>query len=293
MEKMKKLKALIEILRPKQWIKNGFVFAGIIFSQNIFNFPYLIKTILAFISFCLISSSVYIINDIKDKEADKLHPKKRKRPLPSGRLKSWEAFIFFIFIFAGSIALALKIGYKFGYVVLSYFFLNLFYTLLLKKIVIVDILTIAFGFVLRALGGVVAINVDFSPWLFISTLTLSIFLGLAKRRAELIGLEENAHKHRKTLKEYTLPFMDQLISISVASTLIAYSIYTVSPETISKFGREIMLTTVFVIYGLFRYLYLVYIKHEGDAPEKIVLKDKSLILGILLWGITAFLCIYL
>lgn len=288
---------LIEILkstRPHQWLKNLFIFAPIIFSQNIFNLPYILKTGIAFISFCLLSGSLYILNDLNDREEDKLHPIKSKRPIASGRLKRSSAILSFITLSALAFVLAITLNKYFFIIALAYFSLQVAYSFWLKHVVILDVFVVAAGFLIRVVAGGLAIDVSLSSWLLICTILLALFLAMSKRRHELILLEENAHNHRPILKEYNPYLLDQMIAVVTASTLITYCLYTISEETVTKFGTTKLIYTIpFVLYGIFRYLYLVHQKSEGGSPDVLIIKDKPLLADIFLWIVSAILILYL
>ncbi len=287
---------LVEIfksLRPYQWTKNLFVFAPLIFSQNIFNVPYLLKTVLAFGIFCLLSGAVYIWNDLRDLEADKLHPVKSQRPLASGRLGKISAAIAFVFISLVGLGCALLLNMNFFILALAYVLLQVLYSSWLKHVVILDVLLIAAGFLLRVSAGAVVILVDISEWVLICTFLLALFIALSKRRHELVFLEEDASHHRPILEEYSPYLLDQMISVVTASTVMAYCLYTISEETVAKFGSSRLIYTVpFVLYGIFRYLYLIHKKGEGGSPEFLILKDKSFLAGILFWIASVVIILY-
>jgi len=279
-------------LRPKQWPKNLLIFAALVFSKNLRNGFYDTETILGFIIFCIISGSIYIINDLVDKNKDKLNPKKAKRPIASGKLPVRYAIPAFLFFSISGIVAAFKLGSNFGLVVIIYFAIQILYTFVLKNIVILDIFVIAIGFVLRVVAGAAIIAVSISNWLLVCTLFLSLFLALGKRRFELIKLDK-ATGHRTALKEYNVQLLDQMITVVTSASIVAYSIYTLSPETIDKFKtKNLMYTIPFVLYGIFRYLYLIYQKEIGGAPEEILISDIPLIINILLYGFTVWLIIY-
>jgi len=282
-----------ESLRPRQWTKNLFVFAGILFSQNIFNAPMLLETTLAFIIFCLLSGSVYILNDLSDLKQDRHHPVKARRPLASGKLKTSHAVITLAILIPTCLLASYLLNIPFLLAAFSYLLLQTAYSFFLKHIVILDVFAIACGFVLRVVAGAVMINVEISSWLIICTILLSLFLGLSKRRHEAVELEETAQKHRKVLSEYSPYLLDQMISVVTASTVIAYALYTTSAETIEKFGtRNLIFTVPFVLYGILRYLYLIHQKDTGGNPENILVTDKPLIINIILWIITAGIILY-
>lgn len=275
-------KDLIESIRPKQWTKNLLIFAALLFTANLTDINLLVRSTLAFILFCFLSGSAYILNDLTDLEEDRAHPFKCKRPLASGRLKVSSTLGFSLFLAIFSLIAGYHLSFNFFLTALIYFLLNLVYSLSLKNIVIIDVLSISLGFVLRAVAGAVVIEVAISPWLLICTLLLALFLALGKRRQELTLLKDKAGYHRRILKRYSSSLLDQMISVVTSSTVIAYCLYTFTSETAQK-AKFLMLTMPFVLYGIFRYLYLIYQKGEGGEPETILLKDKPLIVNILLW----------
>ncbi len=285
-------KALLETMRPKQWVKNLIVFGGLIFSDAGLGLdPHAImKALAAFFIFCLISSTAYILNDLQDIEKDRAHPTKQSRPLPSGRLPIGTAKAALLFFLLFSLFSAFALHPLFGVTVLLYIVNNALYNLVLKSKVILDVFSIAAGFVLRAVGGAVAISVAISPWLYLLTVLLSLFLGISKRRHELLLLEEGRGAFRKVLTEYTAPMLEEMLSVVTASTVIAYSIYTFTAPNLPA-NHTMMLTIPFVIYGIFRYLYLV---HSGkDAPpDEMLLKDRPMIATIALWGVAVVLILY-
>lgn len=283
---------IIKSLRPRHWTKNLFIFAGIIFSKNLLNFDYLTKVIFSFLVFSMVSGCGYIINDLKDRERDKLHPKKAKRPIASGKLSSNSAIISVSILLPISIFFSFLLEKKFFIATSSYILLDIIYTFYLKDIVILDVLSLSFFFLLRVLAGTWVINVETSPWLLICTVLISLFLALGKRRHEVLTIER-ATEHRASLSIYSIPLIDQMIAITTSSTLIAYMIYTLSEETARKFGtRNLFLTLPFVMYGIFRYLHLIYSKNLGGNPEEALLSDGPFFLSILFWGITAIIIIY-
>jgi 4-hydroxybenzoate polyprenyltransferase len=286
--------ALIEAMRPRQWTKNFFVFAGIVFGQRLYDRGALIWSIAAFCIFCFLSSAVYLINDVLDAEKDRQHPRKRARPIASGRLPAAVALVAAIVFALGSVRLSSAVNPDFTALAVSYLVLNLLYSLFLKKIVIVDALMVALFFVLRAAAGAAAINVEISHWLLICTLLLALFISLSKRRHEIVLLESNASAHRTSLTHYSAYLLDQMIGVVTASTLMAYVLYTVDERTIAVFGSERLLYTVpFVIFGIFRYLYLIHQKGEGGNPDRIVLSDRPFFANMLLWIAAVALAIYL
>ncbi len=272
------------LLRPRQWVKNLILFAGLIFSHQLTNVGLLTTTIFAFFLFCLLSSSVYIFNDLYDLENDRNHPTKKFRPLPAGKVTTRAAWMMVVILAVLSVGLSFWLGKSFGLIALSYLLLFVAYTLYLKHLVIIDVLVIAIGFVLRAVAGASVIKVEISPWLLICTILLALFLALSKRRHELILLETSAENHRKILEEYSAYFLDQMISVVTASTVMAYTLYTMSDRTIKELKTTNLPYTVpFVLYGIFRYLYLIHRKAEGGRPEKLLFTDLPLLADILLW----------
>ncbi len=287
------LKDLFLTLRPKQWIKNGALFAPLLFSQNLLNGPLFIKTLEAFGLFCLLTGSVYIFNDLKDLKEDQRHPVKRNRPLASGRVDQTLAWIAALLILIVSFLLGSMISIRFVEIMAAYLLLQVLYTLYLKHLVILDIFSIAAGFVLRVVAGGRAIGVHLSPWLLICTMLLSLFLAMAKRRQELIFLKDDAANHRGILKEYSPYLLDQMMGVVTATTVMSYALYTISEETIAKFHTPNLIFTIpFVLYGIFRYLYLVHHKVEGGRPEEILLTDRPLLLTVLGWTITVLVVLY-
>lgn len=279
-------------MRPKQWIKNFIIFAGLIFSKNIFDMTMLARTILAFLLFCLLSGSVYITNDLIDLEKDRNHPRKASRPIASERLTSLQAEIWVVILILVALGVSFSLSLFFGLIAASFLLLNFAYTLLVKRIVILDVMTIAISFVLRALAGTAVIEVSLSPWLLICTILLALFLGLNKRRHEIVVLGENASRHRDVLAHYSPYLLDQMISVVGASTVIAYSLYTFTSSTAHR-ARYLTFTIPFVLYGIFRYQYLVHQKNQGGSPEEILLRDIPLLINIFLWIIAIGVILYL
>ena len=280
-------------MRFQQWIKNFFIFAALIFSTNLFNTQDLLLTIVGFILFSIAVSGVYIFNDIIDLEKDKLHPLKSRRPLSFGKLSVKAASIASIILVLIGLLGAFVLKTEFGVVLSIYVIINVWYSYQLKGIVILDVMTIAAGFVLRVIGGAVLIGVPTSEWLIICTVLLSLFLGFSKRRHEILILENLANTHRSVLQHYNPYFLDQMIGIVTATTVMSYALYTISEETIHKFGTKHLIYTVpFVLYGIFRYLYLVHKKEEGGNPTKVALTDLPLLVNIVLWIVTVTIIIY-
>jgi len=284
---------LIVSLRPHQWTKNLVVFAGLIFGQRLFDSTSVIKAVSAFVLFCLMSGVVYLVNDIVDRRSDQQHPIKQRRPIASGALPLPVAFGAVIILGAVSLAGAAALGGAFALTAGSYLGLQVLYSGLLKHVVIVDVLTIAVGFVLRAVGGAVAVDVEISHWLLVCTILLALFIALAKRRHEIVLLADGASEHRPILGEYSAYLLDQMIGVVTASTLIAYVFYTISPETVTKFGTESLGFTIpFPLYGIFRYLYLVHRREGGGSPADLLLTDRPLLACVALWGIAVAIIIY-
>lgn len=285
---------IVKSLRIPQWIKNFFVFAPLIFSENVFNITMLLKTFFAFVLFCVLSGAAYILNDLQDLEEDRLHPVKSKRPLASGRLGKNRAFLAFLFLSLLSFVGGFFLDFRFFIALLVYFVLQLAYSWWLKHVVILDVLSVSIGYLIRVVAGGLVIKVQISPWLLICTLLLALFLALSKRRHELVFLEKKAENHRPILKEYTPHLLDQMVSVVTASVVISYCLYTISDETVEKFGTQNLIATIpFVLYGIFRYLYLVHKKKEGGSPEALIIRDKPLLFAVFLWIVTAMLIIYI
>jgi len=287
------LRALLKTMRPKQWTKNAFVFAALIFDEKLFQPAPLLKTSLAFAAFCLISGAVYLINDLVDVEKDRQHPTKRLRPLPSGELSPQVALAAAIFFMIVSLPVAYWLDGLFSAILFGYLLLMIAYSFWLKHIPIIDVLTIATGFVLRVGAGVTVVDVArFSPWLYVCTTLLALFLGVSKRRQELVLLGDNAGEHRGILNHYNLKFMDELIALVTSTTIIAYALYTFSAPNLPP-NHTMMLTVPFVMYGIFRYLYLIHVRGETGAPDELLLKDRPLFAAIALWGLAVVAILYL
>lgn len=284
------VKAVLELMRPKQWIKNFFVFAAIVFSGNFFNANLLMSNILTFILFCFTSSSIYILNDIVDIEKDRCHPDKKRRPLPSGRVSKKIAIILDILIALGIVWSSYKmLNILILSVLVVYMFINILYCFKLKNVVIIDVMVITLGFVLRVESGSVATGVQVSPWLFLCTILLSLFLGLNKRKSEIITLKDKRSSHRKILEEYSVHMIDKMLTIVTPSILMAYCLYTFS----STQSKTMIFTIPFVLYGIFRYEYLVDKENVGGKPEAVFEKDIPFLINILLWMISVLVIIYL
>lgn len=284
--------ALLASLRPRQWVKNLFVFAGVIFSQQLLS-PLVWPALAAFAIFCGLSGAIYLFNDVADVDKDRLHPSKRRRPVASGALPIGAAIAFGILLLAGCLAAAFRLSPSFGLVALFYGALLTAYSVWLKHLVILDVLTVATGFVLRAVAGAVAVDVEISGWLLICTILIALFLALGKRRHEYRSLTGDAAAHRPILAEYSEGFLDQMISVVTASTVTTYALYTMSPETVAKFHTRLLpLTLPFVLYGIFRYLYLLYRRDLGGNPSDLLVTDRGLLLDALLWMVTTLAIIY-
>ena len=283
---------LIGCLRFRQWTKNILVFAALIFSHHAHQISYAIRTIPAFFLFSLASGAVYVFNDILDIDRDHEHPLKKIRPIASGRVSKKSAWIIFSVLTVVVLPLSYLLDRDLGLVLSVYIAVQILYSLYLKNMVILDVFLISFGFLLRVVAGAVVIHVELSNWILVCTMLLALFLALSKRRQELTLLEENAYTHRIILKEYSPYLLDQMIGVVTAATLVAYMIFTLSDETIAKFGKYMVLTVPFVLYGIFRYLYLIHKKNGGGQPDEILLTDIPLQLDIIAYGIISFLVIY-
>jgi 4-hydroxybenzoate polyprenyltransferase len=284
---------LLLSVRPEQWTKNLLVFAGLLFGLKLFNLPAVFAASGAFVIFCALSGAIYLINDLSDRESDRQHPLKARRPIASGAVSTSTAIATAIILVLAGLAAAFGINVRFGVVAAAYVTLQALYSGPLKHIVIIDVLTIAAGFVLRAVAGAEAVNVDISHWLLVCTILLALFIVLAKRRHELTLLADGATSHRPILSEYSPYLLDQMISVVTASTLIAYVFYTISPETQQKFGTPWLgLTIPFPLYGIFRYLYLVHQRKGGGSPADLLLTDRPLLACVALWALSVTLIIY-
>jgi 4-hydroxybenzoate polyprenyltransferase len=287
------LQPLVQSMRPRQWIKNGLLFIPLIFDKQLTNWPALARVVMGFVLFCILSSLVYIINDLMDFEADRNHPLKRLRPIASGRLKVATARLAAVVLALVFFVSAIWLSPEFVLIGLVYLALNLAYSAWLKHTPILDVMILASFYVLRVGAGVVLINVhQFSPWLYLFTTFLALFLGIGKRRAELYLLADEANSHRKSLEGYSLSLLDQLSLIVSSSAVITYSLYTFSALNLPA-NHAMMLTIPFVIYGIFRYLYLVHMEQWGGEPEEVLFKDRPLQASILLWGLSVLFIYYL
>lgn len=280
-------------MRPEQWTKNLFVFAGVLFGQRLQDPASVLAAMAAFAIFCGLSGGVYLCNDVADRESDRAHPLKRHRAVASGELKASTAVGVAILLFVASLGGAALISWPLALVSLAYAALLTLYSLVVKHVVILDVLTIAAGFVLRAAAGAIAVKVPISEWLLVCTTLLALFLALSKRRHELTLLTSGASGHRPILQEYTTHLLDQMIGVVTASTLVAYCFYAISADTAAKLGTTRLGVTIpFVLYGIFRYLYLVHHRQEGGSPSTLLLSDRPLLLCVGLWSLSVILVLY-
>jgi 4-hydroxybenzoate polyprenyltransferase len=284
---------LILSLRPSQWTKNLIIFGPLLFGQRLLDPDAVLRAAAAFAAFCALSGVVYLVNDIADREADRRHPLKCHRPIASGLVPVRAATGLAAVLAFATLTASFLLGFEFGLVAVAYLGLQAMYSGPLKHIVIIDVLTISIGFVLRAVGGAVVIGVEISHWLLIVTILGALFLALSKRRHELVLLADGATSHRRILQEYSPYLLDQMISVVTASTLVAYAFYTINPETIQKFNTDKLgLTLPFLLYGIFRYLYLVHQKEGGGSPSDLLLNDRPLLLCVALWAGAVAVIIY-
>jgi 4-hydroxybenzoate polyprenyltransferase len=285
--------ALIKTMRPRQWVKNGFVFMALFFDKQLFVYDSFMRTFEGFLLFCLISSTVYLVNDLADIESDRKHPEKKHRPLPAGQLPvgvAWAAAILFALT---TLPLAYYISPAFAGIIFTYLATNILYSRWLKHVPILDVLILASGFVLRVAAGVTLITVErFSPWLYVVTTLFALYIGFGKRRAEMTLLAQGAGSHRKVLDGYTIPLLDQYITIVSGTTIVTYSLYTFTAPNLPP-NHSMMLTIPFVVYGIFRYLQLIQTGHAAGAPDEVALKDRPLQVTVLLWGLTILAVFYL
>lgn len=285
--------SLVLSLRPKQWTKNLIVFAGLIFGERLLDPAAVRSALIAFAVFCALSGVVYLINDVRDREADRLHPTKSRRPIAAGEVHPLTAVVFAGLLAVASIGTAFWLSPGFGVVAVLYVGLLTLYSITLKHIVILDVLTLALGFVFRAWGGAEAVSVEVSHWLLLLALLGALFLALSKRRAELVALADDARHHRPILADYSPYLLDQMISVVTASTLLAYALYTIDAETVAKFGHGRLVWTVpFPLYGIFRYLYLVHQREGGGNPSDILLNDRPILICVALWGAAVIALLY-
>lgn len=288
------LKLILKEMRPKQWVKNAFIFAALVFDRKLLNLDALEQTLLAFVLFCFLASSVYIINDVLDLESDRNHPLKKNRPIASGKLPVSIALVVSFILLGVALAGSFFLSKSLLVICLIYFLLNLSYSKWLKHFPIIDVVVIAACFVLRVAAGVSVIEVQrFSPWLYVVTTLLALYIGFGKRRAEMSALvSDTPSAHRKVLSGYSIEYIDQMITVVSATTIIAYSLYTFSAPNLPE-NHAMMLTIPFVLYGIFRYLYLIKMRNAGGEPEELLLKDRPLQATILLWGLMVVLIFYI
>jgi 4-hydroxybenzoate polyprenyltransferase len=285
--------SLLVSLRPGQWTKNLFVFAGLVFGRKLLDPVAALHSALAFTIFCALSGAVYLVNDVADRESDARHPHKRNRPIASGVLPPSTALVAAAVLLVTALAAAFRLDARFFLDALAYVVLLGLYSAWFKHVVIIDVLTIAIGFVLRVSAGALVIHVPISPWLLVCTILLALFLALSKRRHELVLLADGATGHRRILQEYSPYLLDQMIGVVTASTLMAYILYATSTETAERFGTSLLgLTIPFPLYGIFRYLYLVHLKEGGGSPSELLLTDRPLLLCVALWAVAAAVIIY-
>jgi 4-hydroxybenzoate polyprenyltransferase len=288
-----KARALLASLRPHQWTKNLVVFAALPLSIHLFDARSVVRSTAAFLLFCALSGAVYLVNDIADVERDRLHPRKRHRPIASGQLATRSAWAAAVLLGLGSLALALALDLWFATAALVYLLLNLLYSFWLKEVLIVDAISVSLGFVLRAVAGALVIRAPIGDWLLICTMLLALFLTLCKRRHELTSLSANASHHRRILSEYSPYLLDQMIAVVTASCVTAYAFGTTAQETVEKYHtHRLSWTLPFVLYGIFRYLYLVHRKEQGGSPTDILLTDRPLLIDVFLWGLAIILIVY-
>jgi len=292
--KSHRLPAWVRVLRPRQWTKNLAVFAPLLFARAVLVPGLAARESLAFVAFCFLSSGTYAFNDWVDREEDRRHPQKALRPIAARQVRARTVLLLIVVCWMAGLNLGVELGWKFAALGAGYLVLQIAYTLVLKHHVILDVLCIAAGFVLRVLAGAVAISVPVSGWLFLCAMLLALFLALAKRRQELVSLEQMASQHRASLAEYSLPLLDQMLSTVAGMCILAYGLYTVAPDTVAKVGSDRLKWTLpFVLYGVLRYLYLVHRRDVTGSPEKVLLSDVPTLVNLLLYVGTAFGVLYL
>jgi 4-hydroxybenzoate polyprenyltransferase len=287
------LRGLIRTMRPTQWVKNGFAFAGIMFDQQLTELEPLARVIATFALLCMAASTIYIINDLVDIERDRQHPRKRHRALPSGQLSVKMAIAAAVILPVAALVGSLLLDLQLAAVIFAYLVLHIAYSFWLKNIVIIDVFAIAAGFILRVEAGIVVIDVsNFSPWLYVCAGLLALFLAIGKRRQEMIMLAGNAENHRETYKDYNMPLLDDMLRVVTIGSVLTYMLYTIEAPTIRTTGHRMMLTVPFVIYGIFRYLYLIHVRGEGSAPDELLFKDPPLLVDVILWVVAVGLILY-
>ena len=286
--------ALLEALRPEQWVKNAVVFAALVFGGRLLDPASGLRATAGFLVFCVLSGAVYLVNDLRDLERDRRHPVKRSRPLASGRLSVHAARVAAPLLALAALGAAAVLGPGFLVCAAAYLALNIVYSFGLKSVVILDVLAVAAGFVLRAVGGALAISVVFSEWLVLCTMLLALFLSFGKRRHEIVLLEAAAGEHRTSLQHYSLAFLDQMIVVVLSATVVSYSFYTISAQVAEKLHTRLLpLTIPFVLYGIFRYLYVIHHLREGGSPTRTLFTDRPILVDIALWGLSVILILYL
>jgi len=289
---VKQISGLVRAMRPKQWLKNGFIFVPLLFDRKLAIPHYLLATIEGFFLLCLCASTVYLINDLADIESDRAHPTKKNRPLPSGQLSRSVAIVAAILFPLIVIPLAFVLSWEFAVIVIIYLISQILYSFWLKHIVIIDVLLLASAYMLRVVAGVELVDVvRFSPWLYLFTGMLALFIGFGKRRQEIVLLQRDASSSRAILDQYNIALLDEMIMMSTTMTLLTYSLYTFSAEGLPP-NHSMMLTIPFVLYGLLRYLYLIHVRGEGGAPDEVILKDHPLQATVALWALTVLIVLY-
>lgn len=288
------IRPFIALVRPHQWVKNGFLFAPLVFSKHLMDPAYVLHVLEAFAIFCILSSIVYIVNDIADREADRRHPVKRTRPIAAGTITVPQAAVLAVILGVIAAAGSLELGVLYSVAAGLYFLMNLGYSLGLKQVILVDVFIIAAGFMLRVLAGAFAIGVTVSPWLVLCTLFVSVFLAVSKRRAEiLLGIESESDVTRPVLRNYDIQFIEQMMTVTASGMAISYALYTVADRTVEVFGTEnLMFTTVFVLFGIFRYLYLVRLHKTDDNPTHMLISDMPMVMNVVAWFAACVLIIY-
>ncbi len=287
------LRLVLTSMRPAQWVKNAVVFAAVVFAGRLFVPADLLRSVGAFVIFCMLSGAAYLFNDVRDAKSDRHHETKRLRPVASGSLSTQAATAAACALLLVAFAASVPLGWDFVAVILAYMVLSTAYSLYLKHIVILDVMAVAAGFMLRAIAGAAAVDVEISAWLVICTIFLSLFLAVGKRRHELVFMMENAPPHRSVLAEYTPQLLDQMTAVVATSTVIVYTLYTTSPDVQGKLGTtKLYITIPFVVYGIFRYLFLVHNRQEGGKPERVLFSDIPLLVNVLLWAGAACVALY-
>ncbi len=292
-EKSIDVRAYVRLIRPKQWVKNLFVLGPLVFAKDLFLLSADIEAFRALLAFCFAASAVYVLNDIADRDADRVHPEKKFRPVAQGTVSLSEAYILAGLLLAGVALITVGMDSRFILIITSYVLVNLAYSFKLKDVVLLDVFIIAAGFMMRVIGGAYAIQVETSTWLVLCTLFISLFLGFAKRRGELVLVSDALYPERKVLQRYRVSFLDQMLTISAAATVISYALYTVAPRTLQVFGTDkLIYTTVFVIYGVFRYLYLIHMTTTTENPTNAIISDRPILITAFLWVVACVVLIY-